>query len=116
MLTLSPNKRYLWATSRGRGKNSGYISCFLLDEEGAVVKKMFMMPTGSYGTTTSSLITAPWSDKIALYGDAPSGFLAVLQLVGPVETDDGLEYSSAKVISRLDIAPGSCCSNALWVD
>lgn len=93
----------------------GYISCFNLNKEGHIVSRMFMIPTNTTGTTTSSLTVAPWSNEHVLYGDAPSGSITVLKLD---TCGDGSKTGdlTANVVAKLDIAPGSCCSNALWLD
>lgn len=113
VLALSPDTQHLWATTRGKKDNVGYISGFRLDKKGSIVERMFRVPTNSTGTMTSSLTVALWSDEHALYGDAPGGFLAVLKLVPDMETKGGL---TAVVVAKLEIGSGKCCSNALWLD
>lgn len=81
VLAISPDKKHLWATTRGKNGNVGYISGFKLNKQGAIVERMFRVLTNSTGTTTSSLTVAPWSNEHVIYGDAPGGFLAVLKLV-----------------------------------
>jgi len=49
--------------------------------------------------------------------DAPGAYVEIWKLDEPVESDGGvLEYSTAKVVARLDIEVEGCCGNALWVD
>lgn len=117
---LSPNNRYLWVTARGRaGQNvTSQLSCFLLNEGGAVVKRLFRQPAGVEGKGSGSIAIMPasWSDEYAIYSDSPGGYIEVLRLDGRNETALGIEYSSAKAVARLEIAKQSCCANALWYD
>ncbi|CAI4214103.1 unnamed protein product [Parascedosporium putredinis] len=97
-VSLSVNKRYLWFTTRGRAGTSGLISCFLLDEHGSVVSKMFTLETGTSNTISSSVTAAPWSDEHAILTDAPGAYIEVWKLDEPLEATDGdvLEYATAK--------------------
>jgi len=115
-VNISPNGRYLWATARGRQRSTGYISCFLLDGDGRILKRLFIMATGTTNTTSSSLTTAPWSDEYVVFADAPGGYVEILKLDGREETDMGVEYSSARVVAKLDIEEGACCGNPVWLD
>jgi len=116
-IMLSPSGRYLWATSRARGDGSitGYIACFLLDDAGAVLKEMLMVPTASFGSISNAITTAPWSDEYVLLTDVPGGYVEVWKMDGKEETELGVEYTVAKPIARVDIGR-SCCANALWVN
>jgi carboxy-cis,cis-muconate cyclase len=113
---LSPNNRYLWATARSqvRQEPTGYISGFLLDKKGAIVKRMFMVPTGTAATSSNAITTAPWSDEYAALADTPGGYVQIWKLDGRKETDAGIEYGSAKMVSSIDLGNGSCCANAVW--
>jgi carboxy-cis,cis-muconate cyclase len=115
-VNISPNGRYLWATTRGRTPRSGFISCFLLDGEGGIVKRMFVVPTGTTNTTSSSLTVAPWSDEYVAFADAPGGYVAILKLEGGNSTGGGMEYASARVAAKLEIEAGECCGNPVWID
>jgi carboxy-cis,cis-muconate cyclase len=88
----------------------------LLDKEGHILKRLFNQATGTTNTTSSSLTAAPWSNEYAVFADAPGGYIEILKLEGRQETDEGLEYSSARVAAKLDIEAGACCGNALWLN
>jgi carboxy-cis,cis-muconate cyclase len=114
-VAISRNKRYLWATSRARSRQkSGQLSCFLLDGDGAIVKRMFMVPTETTGSTSNAISTAPWSDEHVVLSDVPGGYVQVWKLDGRTTTDAGVLYSTAKAAAKLVIREGACCTNAIW--
>jgi hypothetical protein len=78
---------------------------------------MFTLETGASGTVSSSVTAAPWSDQYAVLTDAPGAYVEIWKLDEPVESDRDIpEYSTAKVVARLDTEVEGCCGNALWVD
>jgi carboxy-cis,cis-muconate cyclase len=116
-VTLSRSGRYLWATSRARNVASvtGYVAGFLLDDDGVVLKQIFMHPTASFGSVSNAVTAAPWSDEYFLVTDTPGGYVEVWKVDGREETELGVEYSSARAVARVDVGRG-CCANALWVN
>ena len=112
----SPSGRYLWATSRGqRGtKYNAYVSCFLLGDDGAIVKKMFMIASSSGGVTSNAITPAFWSDEYAVFTEATNGKIDILKLGGSTTGKQGLEYKTADRVATLTISDGGCCANAVW--
>ncbi|KAK0615228.1 Lactonase, 7-bladed beta-propeller-domain-containing protein [Bombardia bombarda] len=117
---LSPSGRYLWATARSQQKADvvGYISVFLLAADGAIVKRMFMVPTTTKGGWANAIRPAFWSDEYAAMTDTPTGYVQIWKLDGPKETEHGVvEYRTAKAVARVDLNVGNatgCCANAIW--
>jgi carboxy-cis,cis-muconate cyclase len=114
---MSPSGRYVWATARAQRNTqyNGYISCFLLAADGAIIKKMFMVPTTTKGGWANAISPAPWSDEYAAMTDLPNGYVQIWKLDGKTETSNGVEYSTAKAVARVDIGDGGCCANVVWV-
>lgn len=113
---LSRNNRYLWATARGKANSTygGYISGFLIDNDGSIIKKMFTVPASTTGGPVNSITTAPWDDEWAVVTDAASGYVEMWRMRGGRETEFGLEYNTAEAVARVDISDGGCCGNAIW--
>ncbi|KAH8678455.1 hypothetical protein BX600DRAFT_486219 [Xylariales sp. PMI_506] len=107
-VALSFSNKYLWATNRARAANStGYISAFSLDEDGAILKQNFLIPTTSSGGLANILTASPFSDRFVALTSNSTGFIEVWEL-----SEDG---NSASVAAHLDINDGGgCCANALW--
>ena len=113
---LSASGRYLWATARPSPSSSwtGYVACFLLADDGNMVRPMFRIPTTEAGGAAEAVSPAPWSDEYAAMAHHPGGYVEVLKMEGRRETGQGVEYASAKVVARVDIGDGGCCANAIW--
>jgi carboxy-cis,cis-muconate cyclase len=135
---LSPSARYLWASTRvmnstalgaveGNGGNTtltGYMTAFLLDDDGAVARRMFRVATTSPATArsrgiqarmTNQVSPAFWSDEFVAVTDYPEGFVEVWKMEGRSEGRDGLvEYAGARAVARVDVADGGCCANVIW--
>jgi carboxy-cis,cis-muconate cyclase len=135
---LSPSGRYLWASTRvmdgqrlgavegneGDSTLTGYMTAFLLDGDGAVVRRMFRVPTTSPATAraegvekrmTNQVSPAFWSDEFVAVTDYPEGFVEVWKMEGRREGRDGLvEYTGASAVARVDVADGGCCANVIW--
>jgi carboxy-cis,cis-muconate cyclase len=113
---LAPSGRYVWATSRGKRNTEfyGYISCFLLDSEGMIVKRMFMVPTTTKAGWANAISPAFWNDEYAAMADYPDGYVQIWKMEGKKETENGIEYTTATAIARVDIGDGGCCANAIW--
>ncbi len=113
---LSPSERYLWATARARrgASNVGYISAYLLDKDGRIVKQMFRIPTTTTGGIANAISPAPFSDEYAAMTDTPTGYVQMFKMEGRKETDDGVEYATARPVARVDIPDGGCCANVIW--
>lgn len=115
---LSPDSKYLWATARAQSKSNltGYISTFLLDSDGVIVKRMFRVPTTTVGGIANAISPAPWGSEWAAMTDVPNGYVQIWKMTGKKEGDHGTEYTSAEAVARVDIADGGCCANAIWYD
>jgi len=113
---LSRSLRYLWAAARGKADTGygGYLSCFLLSDDGTVLKKMFTVPTSSIGGTPHSITPAPWDDEWLALTDSVSGYVQMWRMKGGKQTNMLSEYSTAEPMARVDIFDGGCCGNALW--
>jgi carboxy-cis,cis-muconate cyclase len=112
---LSPSARYLWATARAYNSTDyGYISAFLLGDNGAIVKEMFRIPTATISGIANAISPAFWSDEYAAMADTPTGFVQMFKMDGKVETQNGTEYTTAKPIAKVDINDGGCCANVIW--
>lgn len=113
---LSPSARYLWATSRAEYNTNitGQISCFLLGDDGAILKKMFMVPTTTINGIANAIQPAFWSDEYAAMADYGTGYVQVWKLGGRNETALGTEYDTATPIAQVNITDGGCCANAIW--
>lgn len=107
-VALSFSNKYLWATNRARdANNTGYVSVFALDEQGAILKQNFLAPTSSSGGISNILSPSPYTDRFAVLTSNSTSFVEVWELA-----EDG---SSAQAVAHLDIDDGGgCCSNALW--
>jgi len=115
-LALSSSGRYLWTIARGaRGtKNNSQISCFLLGEDGAVVKRMFMTSTTTAGSGSNAVTPAFWDEEYAVVAESPSGHVEVLKLAGMVKGDQGIEFTGVELVASLKVDDGGCCANAVW--
>ncbi len=113
---LSRSGKYLWATARGLPNSTfhGYISGFILDDDGSILKKMFTVPITAAGGTVSSITPAPWDDEWAAMVDASPGCVQMWRMKGAKETQNGVEYNTADAVARIDINDGGCCGNAIW--
>jgi carboxy-cis,cis-muconate cyclase len=113
---LSKSGRYLWATARAQNNtdNYGYISAFLLSESGAIVKKMFMVPTTTVGGIANAISPAFWSDEYAAMTDVPTGYVEMFKMEGRKETVDGVEYATARPVAKVTIGDKGCCANVIW--
>lgn len=96
--------------------NTGFISAFLLDRGGEVVKRMFRVPTTTLGGIANAVSPAPWGSEWAAMTDYSKGYVQVWRMIGKKMGVYGVEYSSAKAVARVDIADGGCCANTIWYD
>jgi carboxy-cis,cis-muconate cyclase len=114
-VALSPSGRYLWATARARtNATTGFISAFLLDDDGGIVRKMFRVPTTTLGGWANAINPAPWGEEYAVMTDYPMGYVQVWKMDGARERGGLVEYTGARAIARVDIGDGGCCANAIW--
>ncbi|KAH8893006.1 3-carboxy-cis,cis-mucoante lactonizing enzyme [Thozetella sp. PMI_491] len=116
---LSQDARYLWATARAQQNTTrlGYISAFLLDDDGTIVKRMFMVPTTTKGGIANAIAPAPWGPAWAAMADFGTGYVQMWRMTGRNESTDGVvEYTSATAVARVDISDGGCCANVAWYD
>ncbi|KAK1750373.1 Lactonase, 7-bladed beta-propeller-domain-containing protein [Echria macrotheca] len=113
---LSPSERYLWATARAQRDttNHGFISVFLLASDGHIIKEMLRVPTTTVGGWANAISPAIWSDEYAAMTDYPQGYVQMFKLDGKIETEYGIEYTTATPVSKVDIADGGCCANVIW--
>jgi carboxy-cis,cis-muconate cyclase len=113
---LSRSERYLWATSRAQQNTTypGYISAFLLADDGHIVKRMFMVSTTTVGGWANNISPPPWSDEYAAMADHQTGYVQMFKMEGRKETGDGVEYTTAAPVAKVDIADGGCCTNVIW--
>lgn len=114
-VALSPNGRYLWISTRAReDADVGYLSAYLLSEEGYVDRRMFTVPTTTTGGIANSVSPAPWSDEIVAMTDFGTGYVQIWKMTQPRES--GVGFLNATAIARVDIKDGGCCANVLWYD
>jgi carboxy-cis,cis-muconate cyclase len=108
--------RYLWATARGKYDNTtGFVSVFLLGDDGRIVKRMFRVPTTTKGGIANAVSPAFWGEEYAAMTDYPVGYVLMWKMEGRRERADGLvEYTTARDVARVDIGDGECCANAIW--
>jgi carboxy-cis,cis-muconate cyclase len=115
---LSQSSKYLWASTRlkvnSTGPGSSFISCFLLADDGHVVKKMFTMPTSTDAGAPLAITPASWSDEYAAVSYYPGGSIEILKLEGRKETADGVEFETAKAVVKARLAEAGCCANTIW--
>ncbi|OIW24645.1 3-carboxy-cis,cis-mucoante lactonizing enzyme [Coniochaeta ligniaria NRRL 30616] len=115
---LSQDARYLWVTTRAQvnTKVPGYTSAFLLDDEGAIVKRMFRVPTTTVGGMANMISPAPWGCEWAALTDVGVGYVQIWKMKNKTEGRHGTEYATAEAVARADIADGGCRAVALWYD
>ncbi|KAK3695879.1 Lactonase, 7-bladed beta-propeller-domain-containing protein [Podospora appendiculata] len=113
---LSANARFLWATARAQVNTRipGYISAFLLDEQGAIVKRMFRVPTTTVAGIANAVSPAPWGSEWAALTDVFTGYVQIWKMADKTEGSYGTEYATADAVARVDIPDGGCCANAIW--
>lgn len=113
-MTLSPSARYLWATAQARNQTeTGFISAFLLGDDGHIVRRMFRVPTAR-GGGANAVSPAFWSDEYAAVTSHNQGYVEIWKMDGPRDTRDGTEYTAARAVAKVEIADGGCCANAIW--
>lgn len=113
-VAVSLTAKYLWASSRAKSdNNTGYISAFTLNEAGAIVEQLFLLPTTTSGGAANAVTASPFSDRIVALTDSSVGFVEIWEMA-----EDG---SSASIVAHLDVADGGmsgtkggCCANAVW--
>ncbi len=116
---LSSDARYLWATTRAQQNTTlyGYISGFLLDDDGTIIKRMFIVPTTTRSGIANAIAPAPWGPAWAAMADFGTGYVQMWRMTGRNETEDGIvEYTSAAAVARVNISDGGCCANVAWYD
>ena len=115
---LSPDAEYLWVTTRAQVNTTipGYISAYLLDDEGVIVKRMFREETTTVGGIANMISLAPWGSEWAALTDIGTGYVQVWKMGGKTEGRYGTEYASAEAVARVDIKDGGCCAVAIWYD
>jgi carboxy-cis,cis-muconate cyclase len=113
---LSRSSRYLWASARGRANTTfgSYLSGFLLDDDGSIVKKMFTVQVSPLSGAAHSITPAPWGDEWLVMTDSVSGYVQMWRMKGGRDMGAGMEYSTVEPVARVDIFDGGCCGNAIW--
>jgi carboxy-cis,cis-muconate cyclase len=112
---LSSTEKCLWATARAEAKTNltGWISCFELNDSGAISKRLFMVPTTTTNGIANAVTPAPFDDQWVALADNPTGYVQIWQL----KTGSGRYTNSTAVrVARVDIPDGGCCANAIWYD
>ncbi|KAE9377386.1 3-carboxy-cis,cis-mucoante lactonizing enzyme [Stipitochalara longipes BDJ] len=110
---LSSTEKYLWATTRPQTKTNltGLISCFELNDSGAIQKKLFSVPITDANTNAVAISPAPFDDQWAALAD--QGYVQIWQLkngTGRYANTTGAPVATVK------IPDGGCCANAIWYD
>ncbi len=115
-MALSRSNRYLWASVQANqnGPYAGYISAFLLDDDGSIIKRMFTTPVSTSGGGPNTISPAPWDDEWAALTDDETGHVQMWRMRGAKATDNGAEYNAVEAVARVEITDGGCCSNAIW--
>jgi carboxy-cis,cis-muconate cyclase len=110
---LSSSEKYLWATARAEAKTNltGYISCFELNDAGAIQKKLFTVPTTVLNGNAVAVAPAFFDDQFIALAD--TGYVQIWQMKNGTGR---YANSTATPIAKVDINDGGCCANALWYD
>lgn len=122
-LAVSASGRYLWASARSMSTEyPGYISAYLLDDDGAIIEQMFQMPTSTNGAEGNVVAPAPWSDEYMAATYYGSHVLTIWKMEQPKKnSSDGLtRYETAVEVVKVGPASGNvtggCCGALLWSD
>lgn len=107
---LSATEEYLWATARANSGTDlyGYISCFELDASGAIMKRLFMVPTTTTGGIANAVSPSPFSDEWVALTDVPKGYVQMWKMDAAAAT--------AVAVANVTIGDGGCCANVIWYD
>jgi hypothetical protein len=83
---VSKSARYLWLTARAKtgSKNVGYVSAFLLGNDGKIIKPMFRVETTTTGGWANAISPASWSDEYAAMADHPNAYVQVWKMSAPM--------------------------------
>lgn len=122
-LAVSASGRYLWASARSMSDEyPGYVSAFVLDDDGAVIERMFQVPTSTNGAEGNVVAPAPWSDEYMAGTYYGSHVVTVWKMEQPItNSSDGLtRYQTAVEVVKVGPASGNvtggCCGALLWSD
>jgi carboxy-cis,cis-muconate cyclase len=110
---LSSAEKYLWVTTRAKTKTkpTEYISCFGLNDTGAIQRKLFMVPTTGANGNVAAVSPASFDDQYVALVD--SGHVQNWQM----KNGTGRYVNTTAVpIAKEDISDGGCCANAIWYD
>ena len=94
--------------------NTGFISAFLLGDDGRILRRMFRIPTTTINRLANAISPAFWSDEYVAMTDFGEGYVQVFRMEDARETRDGVVYSSARPVAKVDIPDGGCCANVIW--
>lgn len=120
-LAISASGRYLWATARSMSTDyPGYISAYLLDDDGAILEQMLQVPTSTNGAEANVVAAAPWSDEYMAATYYGSHVITIWKMTQPtINSSDSLtRYETAVEVVKVGPASGNvtggCCGALLW--
>lgn len=122
-LAVSTSGRYLWASARSMSTDyPGYVSAYLLGDDGEIIEEMFQMPTSTNGAEANVVAPAPWSDEYMAATYYQSHVVTVWKMEQPItNSSDGLvRYQTAVEVAQVGPSNGNitggCCGALLWSD
>ncbi|KAK7737598.1 hypothetical protein SLS63_002727 [Diaporthe eres] len=122
-LAISASGRYLWESARSMSTEyPGYISAYLLADDGTIIEQMFQVPTSTNGAEGNVVAPAPWSDEYMAATYYGSHVVTVWKMEQPTtNSSDGLtRYQTASEVVKVGPASGNvtggCCGALLWSD
>lgn len=109
---LSATGTLLYATTRANKSDAnaldGYVSCFTLDTEGAIVSQDFIEPTTTGGGSSNMVVPAIWDDNLFGVLDAINGTFVMYERAA-----DG---ASASAFTSIAVGGGdSGLANGQWL-
>ncbi|KAG4422654.1 hypothetical protein IFR04_004275 [Cadophora malorum] len=105
--TLSPSKKYLYATSRANAHNlTGYIAAFALGPAGNIERQICLNPTPTSGGHSNAVSPCDWSDEWVALTDDQEGWLEIYRWEG--------EFLAR--VAHCDVKEPGFGMNAIWYD
>jgi carboxy-cis,cis-muconate cyclase len=113
---VSPSGQYIWSTTRGKGKYTGYISVFEADTEtGEVLGRNILRPTSTSGGVANVVVSSEFDDRVIALTDNAVRFLEIWQLAEDATWAEPVSKIMLSDRGNARYASG-CCANAVWLD